>query len=316
MVMERGAQETRRGQGKSLVTKIMGPELVALGKAAYLQEREDIPTGDSLPKIATRIRFHAKQTTEGTIAIGKELAKAKQLHSGEFVQWVEHDLGINIRAADSLMAISRKAASMADFSNLPLSVAYLLASPSAPKELVGEKVTAGKKVTVAETKKAIKEEKRKLGKAEKRKAPYAGAKTKEAYTRGFDDNGPYKRGPSDNGPYKRGRLRPRAGRRSRFRRSPQSRGRGVPKPMAAMLTRASIQRSNPTPRSCRLSKSISTAWRHSKQRAMPTCHCCLLRSLRRRGAISSWRANVRLSGNGTNRRPAVSTDDRACGIKR
>jgi hypothetical protein len=61
--------------------------------------------------------------------------------------------------AEAAMRLSRKDATIENFQTLPLSVARLLSSPSVPKEAVESAVkraTAGEKVTVAETKAAIK----------------------------------------------------------------------------------------------------------------------------------------------------------------
>jgi hypothetical protein len=125
----------------------------------------EVPDHNTLEGMATRIRACAKRATADMIEIGNELTKAKKLYPGEFVYWVEHDLAISINTADTLMRLSHKAATVSNFHSLPLSVAYLLASPSAPKEVVEkavEKATTGEKVTVAGTIAAIKAEKAKI----------------------------------------------------------------------------------------------------------------------------------------------------------
>jgi hypothetical protein len=69
--------------------------------------------------------------------VGRELTEAKeQLSHGQFVQWVEREVGVSARTAQLVMSSFRLLAKNESFSHLSRSALYLLAAPDAPKQLV------------------------------------------------------------------------------------------------------------------------------------------------------------------------------------
>jgi hypothetical protein len=97
------------------------------------------------PSLVPDLRAQAKliknliaKTTEGLIEVGRNLVAVKQhLNHGQFIDWVEIEVGIDKRTAQSYMAIARLAeAKGATVALLPPTTAHRLAAISAPVEVV------------------------------------------------------------------------------------------------------------------------------------------------------------------------------------
>ena len=97
------------------------------------------------PSLVPKLQAQAKliknliaKTTEGLIEIGRNLVAVKQqLDHGQFMDWVEIEVGIVKRTAQSYMAIARLAdAKGATVALLPPTTAHRLAAISAPVEVV------------------------------------------------------------------------------------------------------------------------------------------------------------------------------------
>lgn len=100
---------------------------------------------------AERIRRHAANSI---ITIGKDLLAAKRyLSHGSFLKWLESEVGIPARSAQSYMQaaewVGGKSATVA---HLSPSLLYILSSPSTPKELTSrvlEKIEAGERIKLS-----------------------------------------------------------------------------------------------------------------------------------------------------------------------
>jgi hypothetical protein len=100
---------------------------------------------------ATRIRQY---TAKSIIQIGKDLAAAKHyLSHGQFVRWVEVEVGIPARTAQAYMRAAQWASGKsATVALLPPSLLYVLSASSTPNELVEEimkKAEAGERIALA-----------------------------------------------------------------------------------------------------------------------------------------------------------------------
>jgi hypothetical protein len=87
---------------------------------------------------AKLIKSMIAKTTADFIEVGFNLIAAReQLDHGQFIDWVETEVGINGRTAQRCMALARLAETKSDsLSLLPLTTAYRLAAKSAPSEVV------------------------------------------------------------------------------------------------------------------------------------------------------------------------------------
>jgi hypothetical protein len=99
---------------------------------------------------ATRIRQYAGKTI---IQIGKDLVAAKRyLSHGQFLIWVEREVGIPARTAQAYMQAAQWASDKhATVALLPPSLLYLLSSPSTPKEFAEDilkRAEAGERMTL------------------------------------------------------------------------------------------------------------------------------------------------------------------------
>src|ERR1051325_1842256 len=92
----------------------------------------------NLRQQATRIKRRIASTTQDLIDIGRDLAAAKQqLKHGQFVRWVEAEVGIVKRTAQAYMAAARLADSKsAAVALLPPATVHRLAAKSTPPEVV------------------------------------------------------------------------------------------------------------------------------------------------------------------------------------
>lgn len=100
---------------------------------------------------ATRIRQY---TSKSIIQIGKDLAAAKHyLSHGQFVRWVEVEVGIPARTAQAYMRAAQWASGKsATVALLPPSLLYVLSASSTPNELVEEivsQVEAGERIDLS-----------------------------------------------------------------------------------------------------------------------------------------------------------------------
>lgn len=103
----------------------------------------DAETASNLRAQANRIRKRVGKATQDLIDIGCDLLAAKKnlLDHGEFIKWVESEVGIARRTAQAYMAIAKltdeKGAAIA---LLPPTTAHRLAAKSTPSEVVSEVV--------------------------------------------------------------------------------------------------------------------------------------------------------------------------------
>jgi Protein of unknown function (DUF3102) len=103
----------------------------------------DVETASNLRAQANRIRKRIGKATQDLIDIGRDLLAAKKhlLDHGEFVKWVESEVGIVRRTAQAYMAIAKLADEKgAAIALLPPTTAHRLAAKSTPSEIVSEVV--------------------------------------------------------------------------------------------------------------------------------------------------------------------------------
>jgi len=104
----------------------------------------DADTASDLRAQARRIRKRIGKATQDLIDIGRELLAAKKnlLDHGDFISWVESEVGIVRRTAQAYMALAKLAddngAAIALF---PPTTAHRLAAKSVPPEIVSEVVS-------------------------------------------------------------------------------------------------------------------------------------------------------------------------------
>lgn len=103
----------------------------------------DVETASNLRAQANRIRKRIGKATQDLIDIGRDLLAAKKhlLDHGEFIKWVEFEVGIVRRTAQAYMAIAKLADEKgAAIALLPPTTAHRLAAKSTPSEVVSEVV--------------------------------------------------------------------------------------------------------------------------------------------------------------------------------
>lgn len=103
----------------------------------------DAETASNLRAQANRIRKRIGKATQDLIDIGRDLLAAKKhlLDHGEFIKWVESEVGIVRRTAQAYMAIAKLADEKgAAIALLPPTTAHRLAAKSTPSEVVREVV--------------------------------------------------------------------------------------------------------------------------------------------------------------------------------
>jgi hypothetical protein len=96
-----------------------------------------------LRRQATRIKTRIGKATQDLIDIGRDLLAAKKhlIDHGDFIKWVEAEVGIARRTAQAYMAIAKLADDKgAAIALLPPTTVHRLASKSAPPEVVSEVV--------------------------------------------------------------------------------------------------------------------------------------------------------------------------------
>lgn len=113
---------------------------------------------------AASIKARMKRTAEDIIAIGQDLIDAKKdLGHGLFLSWLKSEFEMSRQTADNFIHVAERFGSkMLNFSNLPISVLYALATPSTPDSVVSQ-VSSGE---IPPTLNAIKEAKEAQRKAE------------------------------------------------------------------------------------------------------------------------------------------------------
>jgi hypothetical protein len=103
----------------------------------------DAETASNLRAQANRIRKRIGKATQDLIDIGRDLLAAKKhlLDHGEFIKWVESEVGIVRRTAQAYMAIAKLSEEKgAAIALLPPTTAHRLAAKSTPSEVVSEVV--------------------------------------------------------------------------------------------------------------------------------------------------------------------------------
>jgi hypothetical protein len=103
----------------------------------------DADLASNLRRQATRIRTRIGKATQDLIDIGRDLLAAKKhlIDHGDFIRWVEAEVGIARRTAQAYMAIAKLADDKgAAVALLPPTTVHRLASKSAPPEVVSEVV--------------------------------------------------------------------------------------------------------------------------------------------------------------------------------
>jgi hypothetical protein len=103
----------------------------------------DADLASNLRRQATRIRTRIGKATQDLIDIGRDLLAAKKhlIDHGDFIKWVEAEVGIARRTAQAYMAIAKLADDKgAAVALLPPTTVHRLASKSAPPEVVSEVV--------------------------------------------------------------------------------------------------------------------------------------------------------------------------------
>lgn len=124
----------------------------------------DRNTADFVLQETQKIKTLIKQTVEGIIETGERLHRVKQkLKHGEFMAWVENEIKCHYSTALHFMRVwetfGEQKEQIADI-GINVSVLYLLAAPSTPKELrteIVEMAKAGNSVSFAEVKRLKKE---------------------------------------------------------------------------------------------------------------------------------------------------------------
>jgi len=103
----------------------------------------DADLASNLRRQATRIRTRIGKATQDLIDIGRDLVAAKKhlIDHGDFITWVEAEVGIARRTAQAYMAIAKLADDKGEaIALLPPTTVHRLASKSAPPEVVSEVV--------------------------------------------------------------------------------------------------------------------------------------------------------------------------------
>jgi hypothetical protein len=103
----------------------------------------DADLASNLRRQATRIRTRIGKATQDLIDIGRDLLAAKKhlIDHGDFINWIEAEVGIARRTAQAYMAIAKLADDKGPaIARLPPTTIHRLASKSAPPEVVSEVV--------------------------------------------------------------------------------------------------------------------------------------------------------------------------------
>jgi hypothetical protein len=116
---------------------------LTLTTVAFDYSAIDADLACNLRQQANRIRTRIGEATQDLIDIGRDLLAAKKhlIGHGDFIRWVEAEVGIPRRTAQAYMAIAKLADDRgAVIALLPPTTVHRLASKSAPSEVVSEVV--------------------------------------------------------------------------------------------------------------------------------------------------------------------------------
>jgi hypothetical protein len=116
---------------------------LTVGPVAFDYSVLDADLASNLRRQARRIRTRIGKATQDLIDIGRDLVAAKKhlLDHGDFIKWVEAEVGIARRTAQAYMAIAKLADDKGEaIALLPPTTVHRLASKSAPPEIVSEVV--------------------------------------------------------------------------------------------------------------------------------------------------------------------------------
>jgi hypothetical protein len=114
---------------------------LTLTPVAFDYSAIDADLACNLRRQANRIRTRIGKATQDLIDIGRDLLAAKRhlIDHGDFIKWVESEVGIAPRTAQAYMAIAKLADDKgAAIGLLPPTTVHRLASKSAPPEVVNE----------------------------------------------------------------------------------------------------------------------------------------------------------------------------------
>ncbi|HEY2530467.1 MAG TPA: DUF3102 domain-containing protein [Xanthobacteraceae bacterium] len=115
--------------------------VLAVTPTAFDYSVIDADLASNLRRQATRIKTRIGKATQDLIDIGRDLLAAKKhlIDHGDFVKWVEAEVGIARRTAQAYMAIAKLADDKgAAIALLPPTTVHRLASKSAPPEVVSK----------------------------------------------------------------------------------------------------------------------------------------------------------------------------------
>lgn len=125
----------------------------------------EIALSDNLAQIELEINHHKQIAGQSIWEIGRRLNHVKEhdLAHGQFVEWVEKNLQINIREAQRMMTVARELPNTTTWSHLGSRALYLIATlPDEEKQTQLDRIENGDNPTVRE----LQEVKRKLKLAE------------------------------------------------------------------------------------------------------------------------------------------------------
>jgi DUF3102 family protein len=121
------------------------------------EETNGFDYGTVSPQVARFLKGQAERIQRGqTLSIiqtGKSLIEAKRyLSHGQFLSWIEFEVGLHIRTAQEYMQVAQWAKGRAPIvSHLPPSLLYLLSAPSTPHDFQAEllqRLEAGERINV------------------------------------------------------------------------------------------------------------------------------------------------------------------------
>ncbi|MDT2749124.1 hypothetical protein BI362_00485 [Streptococcus parauberis] len=118
-------------------------------------------------RLEWQCQHHKNIACQSIWEIGRRLNHVKEndLTHGEFMEWVENEIGIHYREANRMMTVAKQIPNMTTLSDLGSSALYLIATlPEEEKQAQLEKVEQGESPTVRE----LQDLKRKLKDSEER----------------------------------------------------------------------------------------------------------------------------------------------------
>lgn len=136
------------------------PQTAAAVQAAFDYSQIEEQYRDEVKTAANSIRQLGKAMQTSIVAIGKRLIEVKDmLPYGQFGEWIAAEFDMSDRTARNFMNVAREYGNRTEIiSVLSDTVLYLLAAPSTPEEArteIEQAAASGQKVTVEDTKEAI-----------------------------------------------------------------------------------------------------------------------------------------------------------------